>query len=67
MQVKMSEVAVGDTITSPVFGRVTAVATRKSHTFPADELTQIEFGVGQSPLAGFAKQVVTISDRRKTK
>ena len=64
MQVKMKNVQVGDTVTSPVFGTVTRVTTRKPNTFPADELAQIDFGIGASPLAGFAEQMVEIAPRQ---
>lgn len=63
MQVKMKNVQVGDTVTGPVFGTVTRVTTRKPTTFPGDELTQIDFGIGASPLAGFSEQTVEIAPR----
>ena len=65
MQIKMKNVQVGDTVTKPVFGKVTRVTTRKPTTFPADELAQIDFGVGASPLAGFAEETVEIAPRPK--
>jgi hypothetical protein len=64
MQIKMKNVQVGDTVIKPVFGKVTKVTTRKPNTFPADELAQIDFGVGSSPLAGFAGQMVEIAQKQ---
>jgi hypothetical protein len=64
MQIEMKNVKEGDTVLKPVFGRVTRVFTRKPDTFPADEISQIEFGVGSAPFAGFANQLVEIAERK---